>query len=103
MMRQLIDCVYSYCINNGIINNCDQIKIVYDLFAKHGVLTMHEIKKKCEGIKPFRDLPSARRVVEDIMNYLAQNYVLLLTSDNAYIKNPEPYMNVNHVASLNRY
>jgi hypothetical protein len=91
MMRQLIDCVYSHSINNGIINNTDQLKVVYDLFAKHGALTMQEIKKKCEGIKPFKDLKSPRWIIETVVHYLARNYVLLLTSHNAYIRNPEPY------------
>lgn len=91
MMQNLIDSLYCFCVNNGLINSSDQLKVVYDLFSKHGALTMHEIKKKCEGVKPFKDLAAPRKTIEGIVNFLEQNHVLIKTEDDALIKNPEPY------------
>jgi hypothetical protein len=91
MMQQFIGFVYSYCINNGIINSNEHLKVVYDLFAKHDTLTMHEIKSKCEKLKAFNGVKLPRKFIENIVHYLAQNYVLLTTSDSTYIKNPEPF------------
>jgi hypothetical protein len=91
MMGNIIEYLYCFCLCNGIINNNEQLKVVYDLFSKHGALSLHEIKKKCDGIKPFKDLPNSRTAVENVVRYLAQNYVLLPTDDNIYTKNPEPY------------
>ena len=91
MMQNLIDSLYCFCVNNGLINSSDQLKVVYDLFSKHGALTMHEIKKKCEGVKPFKELDAPRKTIEGIVNFLEQNHVLIKTDDDALIKNPEPY------------
>jgi hypothetical protein len=91
LMKNLIEDTHVFCVNNGLINNSDQLKVVYDLFSKHGALTMHEIKKKCEGVKPFRDLDAPRKTIEGIVNYFEHNHVLIRTDDDALIKNPEPY------------
>jgi hypothetical protein len=91
LMKNLIEDTHGFCVNNGLINNSDQLKVVYDLFSKHGALTMHEIKKKCEGVKPFRDLDAPRKTIEGIVNYFEHNHVLIRTDDDALIKNPEPY------------
>lgn len=91
MMEQLIDGLYTYCVGKGIISNDEQIKFVFDLLVKHkDGLTMHEIKKKCEGVRPFKDLPAPRKTVQDVVNFLQRHYVLLYLFDdsNCYIKNP---------------
>lgn len=88
MMRQLIDGLYTYCLSKGIISNDEQIKFVFDLLVKHkDGLTMHEIKKKCEGVRPFKDLPAPRKTVQEVVHYLNYNFVLLC-NDNLYVKNP---------------
>lgn len=94
MMQKFVESTYRYCIQNGIINDTNQIKVVYDLFAKQGMLSMHEIKTKCEKVKPFKDLPSAREIIEGIVHYLANNNILLLLdgSSDEYIKNTRSYV-----------
>jgi hypothetical protein len=49
---------------------------------------MHEIKKKAEGLRAFKDLPDARKTIQDIVNYLAYKNVLLCSNGSSYIKNP---------------
>lgn len=90
MMKQLIEGLHAYCISHGAISNDEQIRAVFDLFVKHkDGLTMHEIKKKCEGLRAFKDLPSARKTIEEVVRYLAMNNVLLWTNGgSSYIKNP---------------
>lgn len=89
MMRHLIDGLHTYCLGFGIISNDEQIKFVFDLLVKHkDGLTLHEIKKKCDGVRPFKDLPSPRRTIQDVVYYLANNKILLTNSDNVFIKNP---------------
>jgi hypothetical protein len=89
MMKQIVEGLYAYCISQGIISNHEQIKVVFDLFVKHkDGLTMHEIKKKSEGLRVFKDLPNARKTIEDVVRFLTMNNVLLYTNNNSYIKNP---------------
>ncbi len=89
MMRQLIEGLHTYCISRGIISNDEQNRTVFDLFVKHtDGLKMHEIKKKAEGLRAFKDLPDARKTIEEVVRYLAMNNVLLWTNGSSYIKNP---------------
>jgi hypothetical protein len=90
MMKQLIDGLYTYCVGRNIISNNEQIKFIFDLVVEHkDGLAMREIKEKCEGVHPFKDLPSDSKRIQEVVSFLASNNVLLRSRySSSYIKNP---------------
>ncbi len=85
--------VRDYCEQKGLINDNAQISTVFNMFIGKGEnasFTEQELKKKCEQIKPFKDLESPRIAVKNTIDYLAKNYVLL-KNDGKYYRNPEKY------------
>jgi hypothetical protein len=90
MMKQLTDGLHTYCVGRSIISNNEQIKFIFDLVVKHSNgLKMREIKQQCEGVHPFKDLPSDSKRIQEVVRFLASNNVLLRSCYGSYIKNPK--------------
>ena len=85
MMKQLMDGLYTYCVGRRI----EMIKFIFDLVVQHkDGLKMREIKKQCEGVHPFKDLPTDSKRIQEVVRFLASNNVLLRSRYGSYIKNP---------------